>query len=160
MLRHGLGLLSVVFKITDHDRLIELVRESIRSVAPHGGGEYDRWIDEAVSDVNQELRRQQWPTEHDAAQDRRDKTPFDKDTPDQPPLSWVTFWNGEASNFFGPYVRRTFRRWGFVMWDAPRLRASGALEYMELEAGWPGGDPREDFFTDLDDDMDAGVAAG
>ncbi len=155
MLRHGLDLLSLVlFKITDYDELVELVRESLSSVESHGGGEYDRWIDGAVSDINQEDRRQGWYSEYDAAQDRRDKTPFHKDTPDQPPLAWVTFWNGEASNFFGPCVRKTFRRWGFVMWDAPRLRASGALEYMELEAGWICGDPREDddrYFNDLDD---------
>ena len=158
MLRHGLAVLSLVFKITDHDGLVELVRESILSVQKHGGGSYFSWMDEAVSDMNQELRRERWYSEHDAAQDRKDKTPFDKDTLDQPPLAWVIFWNGEASNFFGPYVRGTFRRWGFVMWDAPRLRASGALEYMELEAGWPGGDPREDFFAGLDD-VDPGMAA-
>lgn len=158
MLRHGLAVLSLVFKITDHDRLVKLTRESILSVQMHGGGSSFSWMDEAVSDLNQELRRERWYSEHDAAQDRRDKTPFDKDTPNQPPLAWVTFWNDEASNYFGPYVRGPFRRWGFVMWDAPRLRASGALEYMELEAGWPGGDPREDDFSALDE-VDARFAA-
>jgi hypothetical protein len=111
MLRLGLVLLSLVlFKVTDHDELVNLVHRSIASVMHHGGGSYNTWIDEAVSDVNQEFRRQRWYSEHDAAQDRRDKTPFDKDTLDQPPLAWVTFWNGEASDYFGPYVRKTFRR--------------------------------------------------
>ncbi len=160
MLRHGLPLLSAVFKITDHDVLVQTVRESIASVRGHGGGSYVGWIDEAVRDLNQEIRRERWYSEHDAAQDRREKTPFVKDTPDLPPLAWVTFWNGEASNFFGPYVRGTFRRWGFVMWDAPRLRASGVLEYMELEAGWIGGDPREEgYLSGLEDSETGSVDA-
>jgi hypothetical protein len=150
MLRHGLSVLSAVLKMADHDELVRLVRESITSVQGHGG--YFDWIDEAVRGTYQDDRRQRWYSEHAAAQDRREKTPFDKDTLNLPPLAWVTFWKGEASNYFGSYVPNTFRRWGFVMWDATRLEASGVLEYMELEAGWIAGDPREeDYLTGLED---------
>jgi hypothetical protein len=138
--------LSAVLNITDHDELVELIRQSITSVrGDHRGGRYGEWIDDIIiSSDYQETRRQLWYSEHDAAQDRKEKTPFDKDSLDLPPLAWVIFWKGEASNFFGNYVPATFRRWGFVMWDGPRLEASGALGYIEVQGGWPGFDPRED----------------
>lgn len=40
------------------------------------------------------------------------------------------------------------------MWDAERLRASGALRYMELEDRWQGDDPRE--ATYLTEDSETG----
>jgi hypothetical protein len=150
MLRHGLSLLAAAFETADHEELVALVRDGILSVkGPHGGGSSYSWIEWAVQPVNQDMRRKRWYSEHDAAQDRREKTPFDGDDPDRPPLAWVTFWNGEASNCFGAYVCETFRRWGFVMWDGPRLRASGALEYMALQSGWlhcMGSDPRAYYY--------------
>lgn len=148
MLRHGLTLQSALLRITDHEELVRLERQSILSVrGAHGGGTYDDWIGEAVSSHHQHTRQTDWYSEEDAAQDRRDKTPFDEDTPDLSPLAWVTFWRVEASNLFGAYVPRTFRRWGYVMWDAARLEPSGAMQYMELERRWPGGDPREDSYA-------------
>ena len=54
----------------------------------------------------------------------------------------MTFWRVEASNLFGEFVPKTFRRWGYVMWDAPRLEASGALKYIELESGLDTWNPR------------------
>ncbi|KAH6838679.1 hypothetical protein B0I37DRAFT_242733 [Chaetomium sp. MPI-CAGE-AT-0009] len=145
MLRQGLSVLSAVFNIANHDELVEMVRQSITIVrGNYRGGLYSGWIDSMVINDHQDTRRQLWYNEHDAAQDRKEKTPFDKDSPDLSPLAWVIFWQGEASNFFGNYVPATFRRWGFVMWDKPRLEASGALGHMEVHGGWPGGDTRED----------------
>lgn len=153
MLCQGLTLLSTILRVTDHEELVELVRQSI--VGAEWTGNYYNWIDDAVDDGPQATRREEWYSEEDAAQDRRDKTPFGTDTPDLPPLAWVTFWRGEASNLFGRYVPRTFRRWGYVMWDAARLEASGAMEYMELEKRrWDHlGDPREE--TYLTEDSEA-----
>ncbi|KAK4143192.1 uncharacterized protein C8A04DRAFT_37728 [Dichotomopilus funicola] len=155
MLRHGLPVLAFAFKkLDDHDGLVELVRDSILSVEFHGAGMYSTWMDEAVQDIHQHHRREQWYSEqYDGPEKRKEKTPFVKDTPDQPPLAWVTFWYGKASNFFGPYVHEAFRRWGFVMWDGPRLRASGALVHMYWAGGCPGcagWDPRESFSDDED----------
>lgn len=50
-----------------------------------------------------------------------------------PPLAWVAFWDGRYSNLFGRYVPPALRRWGYVMWDAKRLEASGAMEFVESE---------------------------
>ena len=111
------------------------------------------WIDEDVLPDNQHYRRTDWYSAEDAAQDRRDKIPFGTDTPDLPPLAWVTFWEGEASNLFGSHVPRTLSRWGYVMWDAPRLHASGATKHIPLERRWYNGEPREYYY--LTDDSDA-----
>ncbi|KAH6624024.1 hypothetical protein B0J18DRAFT_427087 [Chaetomium sp. MPI-SDFR-AT-0129] len=155
MLRHGLPVLALAFqKMEDHDGLVELVRESILSLESHDVNSYSDWMDEAVHYLPQADRREQWYSEqYDGPEKRKEKTPFVKYTPDQPPLAWVTFWYSEASNFFGPYVHRAFRRWGFVMWDGPRLRASGALVHMYWAGGCPGcagWDPRESFSDDED----------
>ncbi|KAK4148879.1 hypothetical protein C8A00DRAFT_38529 [Chaetomidium leptoderma] len=59
-------------------------------------------MEDAVQYESQNRRWENWYSEADAAQDRRDKTPFSStDTPDLPPLAWVTYWRGEASNMFG-----------------------------------------------------------
>ncbi|KAH6842373.1 hypothetical protein B0I37DRAFT_381771 [Chaetomium sp. MPI-CAGE-AT-0009] len=139
MLRHGLTLLSSVTQTTDHEEL-----------GDHRDSIFGDWIDDALDYTNQDTRRENWFSEEDAAQDRRDKMPFRTDTPYLPPLAWVTIWRGEASNLFGPYVPRTFRRWGYVMWDAPRLESSGAMKYMELEDRVRHEDPREFYREDSD----------
>lgn len=156
MLRLGLPVLSAIFKSANHEELVQLVRRSIESFSRPKTGDmpYYGWMDEAVD--QQHVRREMWYSEHDLAQDWREKTPFDKDGLDQPPLGWVVLWKGEASNLFGSFVRETYRRWGFVMWDAARLKASGALAYMEKEEEWLGRrDPREENYLTEDSETDA-----
>ena len=140
MLRQGLTVLSSLLRTTDHQELVELVRQRFQG-AQQSRRDFD-WIDDAVRFTVQQTRRGGWYSEEDAAQDRRVKTPFVIDRPDMPPLAWVTFWRGEASNLFGELVPKTFRRWGYVMWDAPRLEASGAMKYIELESSLDFCDPR------------------
>jgi hypothetical protein len=60
----------------------------------------------------------------------------------------VTLWKGEVSNLFGPFVPASWRRWGYVMWDAPRLETSGAMKYMEVEDCVAYEDPRESYRED------------
>jgi hypothetical protein len=159
MLRLGLPVLSAICKTKDHDALVQLVRQSIElfSWPDTGDDRFYGWMDDTL--FHDEVRRELWYSEHDAAQDRREKTPFDKDSPDLPPLAWVVLWEGEASNLFGHCVRRTFRRWGFVMWDATRLQASGALAYMDREGGWSGArDPREEDYLPEVSETGAGGA--
>jgi hypothetical protein len=150
MLRHGITLLLAVLETTDQEELGELVRQSVISVRDHGGGCYEAWLDEAMWDNWQLERRNNWYSEEDAAQDRRDKIPFGTDTPHMPPLAWVMHWNGEASNLFGRYIPRTFRRWGYTMWDAKRLEVTGVLDFMEIEGFMT--DPREWFSPPVSDD--------
>ncbi len=140
MLRQGLTLLASVLRTTDHQALAELMRQ--RFLEAQQPRTDFCWMDDAVRSSVQETRRGFWYSEEDAAQDWRDKTPFVTDTPDRPPLAWVTFWRGEASNLCGEWVPKTFRRWGYVMWDAPRLEASGAMKYIEMESGLDSYDPR------------------
>lgn len=149
MLRHGLPLLSAVFKTTNHDDLVELVRASVVSgMGAHRGYDLEDWLDDAVILAHQDERRGEIYTDDDAAQDSRQKTPFEKDTLDGPPLAWARLWNGEACNLFGAYLPKTLRRWGYIMWDATRLDASGAGGYMEQEFRWKDWDPREDYYVD------------
>jgi hypothetical protein len=58
---------------------------------------------------------------------------FEQDDLLSPPLAWVNFWNGRYSNQIGDYIPQALHRWGYVMWDAERLKDSGAMEYIELE---------------------------
>lgn len=58
---------------------------------------------------------------------------FEQDDLLSPPLAWIAFWDGRHSNQIGAYIPRALHRWGYVMWDAERLKDSGAMEYIELE---------------------------
>lgn len=75
----------------------------------------------AISKEAQDSRRAAWSTPGDAAEDSGQELRFEGDSADSPPLAWVLYWQGKASNLFGDYVPASFRRWGYVMWDAERL---------------------------------------
>jgi hypothetical protein len=150
MTRHGLKLLASIFNIVVHDELVELVRQSIVSITrEHGGGFFNEWIDGAATGYHQYERREQWYTEYDRAQDRKDRTPFEGDAPDVPNIAWVTLWKGEANNLFGSCINGMFRRWGYVMWDAPRLEPSGAMWFLCQIGCLPSGDPQDDLAGDI-----------
>lgn len=149
VLRHGLHLLAETFKAKSHEQLVELIRAAIESslrVPVHGFG----WLDEAQDELRQDERRADWPTHHDSAQDRRQKTPFHGDKLGAPPLAWVLYWQGEYSNLFGMHIPGALRRWAFVMWDAARLDSDAKDEIDR--AWWVRSDPRED-------DWDSSVAS-
>lgn len=147
MLRHGPYLLADTFKAKTQEQLAETIRAAIgSSKRQHGGGHTLDWLDDVSDEFAQAERREQWPTRHDSAQDSRQKTLFDGDKLDSPPLAWVLFWRGEYSNLFGRYIPKALRRWGFVMWDAARLDsdANDAIEDAWYENHYDYGDPRED----------------
>lgn len=83
----------------------------------------------AISKDAQEWRRATSYTDADAAQDSGQEVRFEGDSADAPPLAWVLYWRGRASNLFGDYVPASFRRWGYVMWDAHRVDG-GAEAYL------------------------------
>jgi hypothetical protein len=144
MLRQGLTVLDAVLKTTDQEELVQLVRQRILSMTEDTPahmsedhyGSWDDWLDELIAGGWEDERRENWYSEADAAQDRRDKMAFGTDTPHMPPLAWVINWQGVAFNLFGWCIPRTFRRWGYMMWDAKRLESTGVLKFMELERGW------------------------
>lgn len=143
--RHGPILLSAILETADHKELVQLVRRSIECCRDHGGDSDNAWIDSTYGFIPQKSRRDQWYSKYDAAQDRGDKTTFEKDTPNEPPFAWVLYWLGKASNLFGGCVPQTFRRWGYIMWDAKRLETPGIMLFMEMSGRWMGKmDPRED----------------
>lgn len=106
------------------------------------------FIEDSMKWGAQERRRQQYPSDEDAAQARRDRLLFlgDRD-PGVPPLAWVIMWRGQYYNEFGRMINGKFKRWGFVFWDCKRLNASGLKErlvrelpnsYMRRPSRWSG----------------------
>lgn len=147
VLRHGPDLLANTFKAKSQEQLVEIIRAAIESSQRQLGGVYPfDWLDETLDELAQGERRDQWPTRHDSAQDFMQKTPFDGDKLDSPPLAWILYWRGEYSNLFGRYIPEALRRWGFVMWDAARLDldAKDSIEQAWCGNNYHYADPRED----------------
>lgn len=65
--------------------------------------------------------------------------------PGYPPLSWTTVWKNKYSNIYGDYIGRPLRLWGYIFWDAPRLKGTGALTVLmrQWEDAWGQDDPRD-----------------
>ena len=89
----------------------------------------------------QNQRRREHPLERDLKQKRRDPLPFAGDELQDwdaegwlyphPPLAWTQVWNETYSNMYGYYCPRTCRSWRYVMWDAERIRNTGAEQLLE-----------------------------
>lgn len=60
--------------------------------------------------------------------------------PNAPPLAWTTIWGGTYSELYGWYISDEMRRWGYVFWDAERLKRTGGIEVLMRQ--W------EDFWDD------------
>ncbi len=142
--RQGPILLSTILKTTDHNQLVQLVRQSIECCREnHGGSSSEAWIDKTYRWTIQSERRNRWYSEYDAAQDLQDDISFEKDTPSQPPYAWVLYWTGEASNLYGYWVPQTFRQRGYVMWDKNRLETTATALSRDMPGHWEGReDPR------------------
>jgi hypothetical protein len=95
---------------------------------------YTSFIEDCMTWGVQGRRRDQYPSDEDHAQTRRDRILFlgDRD-PHAPPLAWVMMWRGQYRNEFGRAVNGRFKRWGFVFWDCKRLDASGCKERLARE---------------------------
>jgi len=83
--------------------------------------------------VIQEERRRRHPTEGDRLQRESAPLPFAGDALDGPPLAWTTLWNGRYVNAYGDVVPESLKQWGYVFWDAGRLRESGGVERIQRE---------------------------
>ena len=100
----------------------------------------------------QKRRRKRNPSVRDQMQERREPLPFRGDTDDKaPPLAWTTVWKGTYSNLYGYYIddEGGLKGWGYMFWDAQRLRDHGMIEVIERsrneewELQFNGKDPRE-----------------
>ena len=126
----GLELLHVVhFKIKDHEQLVSVMQANICFSA---GSFLDEDF-EALGETAQLMRRDEKITEKDWKQRRRDPLPFIDDVGTGPPLAWTLIWGGTYSNLFGIYIPQVYRCWGYVMWDAGRLKNSGGEEALALQ---------------------------
>lgn len=112
----------------------------VSGMGVHAGDWGNDWIDDAVQDLVQRERREGWYSHRDAAQDWRQKMPFDGDKLDSPPLGWVLLCQGEYSNLVDS-IPHELCRCGIVMWDAARMnsRVEARIDYLIF--GW---DPRAD----------------
>lgn len=102
--------------------------------------------------IQQQVRHDRdYLSEPDRKQEARDPLPFEGDIETRPPLAWTVIWKGTFSNFYGYYMNdlgTSIRRWGYILWDAPRLQRLGAEDVLrrELEIHWDDYDPRDDWY--------------
>ncbi|KAK3940186.1 hypothetical protein QBC46DRAFT_435200 [Diplogelasinospora grovesii] len=94
------------------------------------------------------------PSERSLKQERRDPLPFQGDKESRqagddsqyPPFAWTVLWGGTYSNMYGwTWMPHRLHRWGYVMWDADRIRQRGAQDALrqQWETAWQGRDPRD-----------------
>ncbi|OJJ46464.1 hypothetical protein ASPZODRAFT_132541 [Penicilliopsis zonata CBS 506.65] len=142
----GLVLLhSVLCQIHDHDTLVSTMQGSL----VYFSGEF--LGNDAFGMLTHDKRREEAPTPRDMKEARREPLPFRGDlAPDPdgmyPPLAWTLMWDGTYSNLLGNWIPGSLRRWGYVLWDAPRLVRTQAEEVLrkELQEHWGSYDPRDD----------------
>lgn len=132
VLVQGLPLLSTVFGLSEHGKMVELMRKSIESGWDFQTTSYGDWITAVVETWMIEGRYGEWPQCEDKFKDGQQAMRFSHDSVDWPPQAWVILFKNRYSNLFGRYVPDAVRRWGYVFWDASRLGA-GAKEYLVAE---------------------------
>ena len=139
MISLGLPVLCGISKIQDHSTLATFTSNKLAV------GSLVSWVAETVDEIEQDRRRENWYSDRDAAQDRRDDMPFNGDREDLPPLAWVMIWRGTYSNMYGEYLDEDLRDWGYIMWDASRVMNSGKAA--SLDKLWIRTDRNGDEYT-------------
>ncbi|KAK2730814.1 hypothetical protein FQN57_004125, partial [Myotisia sp. PD_48] len=146
----GLELLSAVFRIHNHDVLVSEIQRNIASSSQYFYYMQYFYILAMVEDA-QRKRWEDFPSDRDAKQRRLDPLPFDGDgEPDinqRPPLAWTLMWEGTYSNIFGFFLPDEFRKCGYVIWDADRIKCYGGKAIFDwyLEKSWEEWDARDTF---------------
>ncbi|KAH7183465.1 uncharacterized protein B0J16DRAFT_401825 [Fusarium flagelliforme] len=137
----GLTVLLNMFNAADHKTIENLVAHHIQEA-------WDPWVEDAVSRQCQARRRGRVFSARDRAEVERAPIPFTGDSEDSPPLAWVTIWKGTSSNRFGQWIPRSFREWGYVMWDSGRMITAGGIAALEEKWVEVCTVPNSDFFVD------------
>ncbi|KAI0007240.1 hypothetical protein F4779DRAFT_519047 [Xylariaceae sp. FL0662B] len=138
----GLEMLhTVLFTIKDHSHLVSTMQRSLASPV----GDFLLAIGDALDETTQVRRRREALSDRDRKEEARDPLPFEGDTETRPPLAWTLIWGGTYSNLYGYYVEDEIRRWGYVLWDASRLKRSGAEDVLHRQwyDMWGDDDPRD-----------------
>ncbi|KAL4906703.1 hypothetical protein BDW74DRAFT_177013 [Aspergillus multicolor] len=137
MISHGLPLLHTIFyRIENRANLVSTIEEHMRP-PPSGIFVEKEWGD-AMNDDAHFGRLSEGLYIRDLKQNRCDPLLFQGDripdsTGTHPPLAWILMWKGTYSNLFGGFIDDTFRRWGYVMWDAERIQSTGAEEVLKRQ---------------------------
>lgn len=152
MLSCGLTPLLALFETADTDELSVAVRRYLDDVYFYASHR-DDWLDgkphDSITNINgrcstladkrlviskdaQDSRRRARYADVDADRDSEQEMRFEKDSTGSPPLAWVLYWDGRASDLFGDFAPASLRRWGYVMWDAHRLD-NGARAYIQSQ---------------------------
>jgi hypothetical protein len=128
----GLLLFADVVREDDHDELVELMQLYLTY--------RDVDIEGTLDSANQFFRRERHPLEGDRMEARRERLAFSRDVEDGPPLSWVIYWRGRYSNYYGGNIQSSLQTWGHVFWDSKRLiKIKGTQEVLrERENHRPG----------------------
>ncbi|KAK5164814.1 uncharacterized protein LTR77_009478 [Saxophila tyrrhenica] len=79
-----------------------------------------------LGEYHQSRRNDENPTARDRMQGDRVALPFRGDgSPDAPSKAWTIMWKETYSNLYGWVVPNKMRRWGYIVWDAATLKATG-----------------------------------
>lgn len=144
----GIKLLdAVLFEIKDHGHPETKMQENILSW--YIG--LDR-LTGHLSEAQLNMRRWDKPSERDRLELNRAPLEFSGDVEADssgrmcPPLAWTTIWGGTYSNMYGWFTSDELRRWGYVFWDAARIKSTGVEALLEecWDYLWHGDDPRDD----------------
>jgi hypothetical protein len=128
-----------MLRISDPDELAATLRPYIQQQLS------GMWLSEVTGNTDMHERWERAYSDRDLAQDEGRPMPFCGDDMVAPPLAWVRIWGETYSNLFGTFIPKQLRRWGYVMWDAQRLRETGAEDRLmrEWDDMWQGGDYRD-----------------
>ncbi|RDW72321.1 uncharacterized protein DSM5745_07493 [Aspergillus mulundensis] len=137
IISYGLPLLHTVFyRIENRAHLVSTIEEHMKT-PPNGFFLEGEWGDVMNDDAHYD-RLREGLSERDRKQNRGDPLPFQGDeildpTGTHPPLAWTLMWKGTYSNLFGGFIDDSLRRWGYVTWDAERIRRAGAEEVLKRQ---------------------------
>lgn len=120
---NGLGLLhTILCRIRNHEHLVSTIQGRIA----HEYIPFNSFTG-PFGLTDQEVRVRDTPSEHDFLMCGRTPMPFlgDADA-DSPPWAWTSMWDETYSSFYGWYMPEEAQRFGYVFWDADRLKLTGA----------------------------------
>ncbi|KAK2613177.1 hypothetical protein N8I77_000104 [Diaporthe amygdali] len=139
LVSQGLPLFASISRIHEHEELVNTMQANMLKHA----SEY--WLGDVTGNTDMHERWETSYSERDAAQDEGRPMPFVGDDLNSPPLAWVLIWGEAYSNLFGTFIPRPLRLWGYIMWDAWRLKEDGAKEVLMREwyEMWQDGDYRD-----------------
>ncbi|KAI1957354.1 hypothetical protein LOZ58_005724 [Ophidiomyces ophidiicola] len=138
----GLEFLDIALSIKNHDHLVTVMQDNITYV----WGSFLGFFGPFGEASQYHLRNDHLSFRHEK-QDRAEPLPFEGDDASLPPYAWTVIWGGTYSNYYGYYIRSSFRDWGYIFWDKHRLAHPSLIEAFESQNS--DYDPRKDHWYHL-----------